>query len=121
MKVAWVFLGGGIGAAARFGVYSLLEPQTLHGFPWPTFIVNMLGCLLIGFCIPLLRDNIQLSLLIITGFLGGFTTFSTFGLDAYQLGFESGNWKTFTGYLLGSNVLGVLFVVLGVYLNTRLT
>ena len=86
MKLAalmWVFLGGGLGASLRFLMGELLPPMLKSGFPWPTLAVNLIGCALAG----LLAARFGLNnpehpwrAFILVGVLGGFTTFSAFGL-----------------------------------------
>ena len=90
--VTWliVALGGGLGACARFGLSGLLLPYTVQDkFPWPTFSVNVLGCLLAGALFAYAEKHQVLSpnlrLFLFTGLLGGFTTFSAFGLETFHL------------------------------------
>jgi CrcB protein len=90
--MAWVMvaLGGGVGACARFALSGWLLPYTLQQkFPWPTFAVNVLGCLIAGALFAYGEKHHALSpnlrLLLFTGLLGGFTTFSAFGLETFHL------------------------------------
>lgn len=94
MNILYIFLGGGLGAISRFGLASTVDSLTqntrLQRMPVGIYACNMLGCLLIGFIIGyiLSRSNTAptwLQPLIVTGFLGGFTTFSTFALDNHKL------------------------------------
>ena len=89
---AWlmVALGGGLGACARFALSGWLLPVTLQQkFPWPTFAVNVLGCLIAGALFAYGEKyhamSLNLRLLLFTGLLGGFTTFSAFGLETFHL------------------------------------
>jgi CrcB protein len=109
MNLVLVFVGGGLGAAARWYISS--EVSSI-GFPYATLTVNLLGCLLIGFASAFLVTQPKYSLVLITGFLGGFTTFSSFGLDAFGL-LQLAEYKKFFGYIFLSNVLGILLVILG--------
>lgn len=106
--------GSFIGGALRY-VFSLLLKYT-GGFPWATFIVNLLGCLIIGLLWGLFTrfTNVsqQLILFLSVGFCGGFTTFSTFSKESFQL-IQSGNWLYFSLYVAGSIVLGILLVASG--------
>ena len=115
----FVFLGGGIGAACRWG-FSLLNQHQKSEFPTATLAVNLLGCFLIGVASSfIIQQNSRLHLLLIVGFLGGFTTFSSFGLELFRMQ-AAGNWKMFTAYFLLSNVLGILLVVIGNKIVERL-
>ena len=105
--VLLVALGGGAGAAARHlvGLASLraLGPT----FPYGTLIVNVVGSLLMGLVIEwLARRGAPLRPMLATGFLGGFTTFSTFSLDAVAL-WERGEGAMAAGYVVGSVALGI--------------
>jgi fluoride exporter len=94
MSFLLIFLGGGLGSMLRYlvGVQaaSYFGPMTSsQGWPWGTFLVNVIGCLAMGLCFRLLpfpeTGEPNARLLLMTGVLGGFTTFSAFALDAAQL------------------------------------
>ena len=89
-------------------------------FPWGTLIVNILGSFAIGLLIEMVarRFNVsgEMRVLLVTGFLGGFTTFSTFSLDVVAL-FEKGATMTAAGYLLASVVLSLAAVFAGLALG----
>lgn len=76
----WVGVGGFVGAASRYLIAEWIGKP--GGFPFGTLAVNLIGCLLIGLLAGL-RDEMRL--LVVIGFLGGFTTYSSFGLDAVNL------------------------------------
>ncbi|MDG1288802.1 MULTISPECIES: fluoride efflux transporter CrcB [Lentibacter] len=107
-----VALGGALGASARYlvgvGAVRLLG----HGFPWATLVVNVLGSLAMGALVVLLaqKDATRLAPLLMTGLLGGFTTFSAFSLDAVTL-YERGQVGAAAGYVAVSVVfsIGALF------------
>lgn len=84
-----VGVGGFIGAVSRFGISSLLLSYFPTRLPAGTLLVNLLGCLLVGYLSGLTERHLltspQLRLLLFTGVLGGFTTFSAFGLETVQL------------------------------------
>ena len=117
MTFLFVFLGGGTGSLARYllslGVGSLWD----GGFPLGTFLINLLGCFGIGLLGGLSERAIldpNLRLLLQTGFLGGFTTFSSFGLETVQLLRQTEGW-TASAYVLGTNLLGVGMVFAGFF------
>ncbi|MDA8886682.1 fluoride efflux transporter CrcB [Bacteroidia bacterium] len=109
MNILLVFIGGGLGAAIRWFISSEVSSV---GFPYGIVTVNLLGCFLIGIASVFLLNQPKLGLLFVTGFLGGFTTFSSFGLDAFGL-LQIEQYKKFMSYVLTSNVLGILLVIGG--------
>jgi fluoride exporter len=114
-----VFLGGGIGAAARHGV-NLLSAQAVGvRFPWGTLAVNVLGSLLIGALVEWFALRVHLGqplrLFLITGVLGGFTTFSAFSLEVGLL-MQRGQMLSAAGYVSGSVVGAVGAMFIGMHL-----
>ena len=114
-----VGMGRFIGGAERYLV-SYLTKAVSSGFPWATFSVNIIGCLLIGLlwgwssrCTNVPQ---QLSLFLSVGICGGFTTFSTFSKESLAL-MQSGCYLQFALYVIGSVVLGILAVALGLMLT----
>ena len=108
-------VGGAAGALARWGVGSAL-PHDADGWPWSTLLVNLTGCALIGVLVAVLAarapDHPWLRPLLVTGVLGGWTTYSTFAVDAVRLA-DAGAWATAAGYVLVSVAGGLLAVVAG--------
>lgn len=88
-RVALVFLGGGLGAACRYGLSGLVYRIAGENFPHGTLVVNLLGCLLIGLLMAVFEDRFlvapALRIFLTIGVLGGFTTFSTFSYETVQL------------------------------------
>lgn len=111
-----VFLGGGIGSAFRYLASVFTQKYIQQSFPWATFFVNIVGCLLIGILIGFFTkqqvENTELKLLFVTGFCGGFTTFSAFALENIKL-FQSGNIFLALLYIALSVILGVFAVWAG--------
>jgi CrcB protein len=115
-----IFLGGGIGAAMRHGVNLLSASLFGVSFPWSTFIINILGSLLIGvaagwFAFKSDAASQSLRLFLTTGILGGFTTFSAFSLD-FALLAERGELAQGVLYVVGSVALSLIAVFAGLYL-----
>lgn len=115
MAFVFLMLGGALGTLSRYLVTAASQAVTPGSFPLGTVVVNVVGCYLIG----LLSGLRQLSFLppawyltLGTGFLGAFTTFSSFALDAHTLGRE-GAWSRATLYVLANLVLGYLALVMG--------
>lgn len=115
MKILAVFVGGGIGSLTRY-LFSIWIGGLWNGtFPLGTFLINLIGCFLIGFLggsAERTTIDPRVRLLIQVGFLGGFTTFSSFGLETVQLA-RRGEGLLATTNVLGSNLLGIGLVVVG--------
>lgn len=116
IKLAYIALGGSIGAILRF----LIGAQVQSGqsvFPYGTLAVNLAGCLCIGLAYSLIpSENEMMKLLIIVGILGGFTTFSSFSLDFFKL-IDQGSYNLAGIYIVLSNVVGIALVILGIKLG----
>ena len=89
IKILLVFVGGGCGSVGRWGMSLWLKryAATLWGLPVHTLCANLVGCFIIGLLTGWLsrHSNADLSLLLVTGFCGGFTTFSTFSLESFEM------------------------------------
>jgi CrcB protein len=105
--------GGFLGAVARWQLgTSIKDALENPHFPYPTFAINLLGCLAIGIAYSLWETHAVLRLLVVVGFLGGFTTFSAFGLETLSL-IRNGSVATAAIYVGLSTSLGVLLVWAG--------
>jgi CrcB protein len=113
-----VFVGGGFGSVLRFVIGKYLNSSP-SGFPYGTFAANMIGSLLIGIILGLAVKNQSISqsqtLLLATGFCGGFTTFSAFAYENHMF-LKVGDFTSFAVYTIASFVIGFLAVFLGIYL-----
>ena len=120
--MAWllVFLGGGVGALLRFVLAAAVQATTSSGFPFGTLCVNLAGCAGIGVLGGALAARGVLppgaQLFLIPGVLGGFTTFSAFGLDVLRL-FEAGEPVQAGIYVAASVAGGVLAVALTAWIG----
>ncbi|HLG40515.1 MAG TPA: fluoride efflux transporter CrcB [Chitinophagaceae bacterium] len=116
-NILLIGLGGGIGSIARYLCQRWFNENYPHPFPWGTFVVNLAGCFLIGVIYAASEKSTfltpQIRLLLITGFCGGFTTFSTFAFENMNL-LRSGDTVYFLFYTIGSVVLGIVGVFAGV-------
>ena len=110
LKLLLVFLGAGVGGVCRWGVHSGCERWLGKDFPVGTLTVNTIGCLLVGIAAAVLaggdsaREPWRLGLVV--GFLGGFTTFSAFGVDTVFL-LRRGQTAVAMAYVVASVVCGI--------------
>jgi fluoride exporter len=117
-----VALGGGLGAAGRYGV-SLALPAKPGEWPWATFSINVLGSLLIGVLAGWLSTRGEAGepwrLFLGVGVLGGFTTFSAYSLETLRM-VERGEWPMAIMYALGSVLAGLAAVAIGAEVARRI-
>ena len=119
MKLALIVgIGSFFGGISRYLLSMFVQQKTPAGFPYGTFTVNMIGCFVIG-CLFGVSEKLQLSLewrlLLFTGFLGGFTTFSAFSAETQYL-FKTGHAATGVIYIAASVVLGIGLTFLGAWI-----
>lgn len=114
-----VFLGGGFGSLLRYIISKLFNDYFRH-FYLGTFLVNIIGCLIIGLVLGLsYKGNIlsqNQTLLLTAGFCGGFTTFSTFAFENQAL-LKSGEILYFSVYTIASIVIGIVAVLFGLWIS----
>jgi CrcB protein len=113
LNVIYVAIGGALGASLRYMISNVLQNQS---FPYATLTVNLLGSLAIGLCMGWLSSlsdmPVKMQLLLVTGILGGFTTFSSFAYENLQM-IEKGMYWPFVFYVLVSNVGGIVLAFVG--------
>lgn len=116
LNLVAIALGAAIGANLRYGLSTWAAQRLGATWPYGTFLVNVLGCLVIGMLLTLAATRLTLSeplrLFLVTGLLGGFTTFSTFGYESFIL-ITRGDWLGAGLYIGGSMVIGLAAVFLG--------
>lgn len=119
-KVIWFGLAGAFGSFLRLGLTRFIHVHITAEFPISTLVVNVVGCFFFGI-IWSIDSNIlivsdELRFIILVGFLGAFTTFSTFSFEVGTL-FQTAQWWVAVGYMLISNVAGVSAVMVGIVLG----
>lgn len=116
LNLVAIALGAAIGANLRYGLSTWAAQRLGTAWPYGTFLVNVLGCLVIGILLTLAATRLSLSeplrLFLVTGLLGGFTTFSTFGYESFTL-ITRGDWLGAGLYIGGSVIVGLAAVFLG--------
>jgi len=117
-----IAIGGALGSLSRFGLNELIKRNALTTFPLGTFVVNLSGCFMIGIlwnvCIRH-GVNEQMKFFLFAGFIGAFTTFSTFALENVEL-FKLDQANRALLYILLSNVLGIFCVWSGAVIADHL-
>jgi CrcB protein len=118
-EIAIVFIGGGFGSALRFGVGKLFI-SSMSKFPMATFLVNIIGCFLIGLLLAYFSksENSFYKLLLVTGFCGGFTTFSTFSNETILL-LKNNQITLALVYIISSLLLGLIATFIGYLLMNK--
>ena len=123
MRAIWIGLAGFAGAVSRYAVEGWVSERTRGAFPWGTFVVNVSGCFILGFLFTLLTERFlphpTLRSALTIGFVGAYTTFSTFAFETMRLG-EDGA-VLFAAINVGASVaVGITAVYLGTALGRAL-
>src|SRR5438105_3592787 len=116
-------LAGSIGTLARYGLGFLMQKINPTLFPWGTFTINLLGCFAFGIIFSLAENRLVIGnetrLIILTGFLGAFTTFSTFAFETSQL-LRDAHWWLAAGNIAGQTFLGIGLMIVGLGIGRML-
>jgi len=119
LNLLLIAVAGGLGALARYGLTNLVHRGLGMSVPWGTAVVNVLGCLVFGLLWGLSENRMGLQpehrLIVLVGFIGSFTTFSTFIFEV-GMQFRESQWFAVLGNMVGQNVVGVLALVAGLSL-----
>ena len=117
MRIIWIGVAGFLGAVSRYCLDGVVTGVTGAGFPWGTLVVNVSGCFLIGLLTTVLTDRLlphpDLRVAVTIGFIGAYTTFSTFAYESLRQ-LEDGAVALATANIIGSVVLGVAAAWVGV-------
>jgi len=126
LRVLWLSVGGAIGTASRYGLNGLISGHQAKHYPWAvafplgTMVINITGCFVVGFLAATTEPSAGRTWIksewrdfLMIGFCGGYTTFSSFGLQTLNLAGDS-EWLFVAANIVGSNVLGLLATYLGV-------
>lgn len=117
MELLSIAAGGALGAVSRFCLGNLISRIIGSALPYGTFVINIVGCFFMGLIMTMIIERGMLSaawrLLLCVGFLGGFTTFSSFGYETLML-LQEENIVAALAYVGGSIILGLMSAALGV-------
>src|SRR5215813_10558650 len=122
LKLFLIALFGAMGTLARYGLQGLVQTRTGTTFPYGTLLINLTGCLLLGFVGQLTLNRMLVSsdmrIAIAVGLFGGYTTFSSFGWETAKM-LENGEWLRAATYVGASVIAGLLLSVAGIRLANR--
>jgi fluoride exporter len=118
-----IALMGAVGTLTRYGLQGVVQQRAGWTFPTGTLVVNLTGCLLLGFLGQLTLNRMVISpewrIAMTIGFFGGYTTFSTFGWETAKM-LEDGEWMHATVYVGASVVAGLLLTLAGIHAANRI-
>lgn len=123
LKLVMLGLAGALGTLARYGASGLVQRLAGTSFPLGTFIVNVSGCLLFGLVFGLFEERIglpsEVRFILLTGFMGGYTTFSSYMFESVTL-LQHGQWLAAGANIIGQTVAGVALTLAGLALGKML-
>ena len=118
-KLLLIGVAGGVGALARYGLAGVVQRASGGMYPWGTVAVNCIGCFVVGFLWTLAEERLSLSgearACVFIGFMGAFTTFSTYILETGRM-FREGEWLWAAGNITLQNTVGIALLFLGIAL-----
>jgi fluoride exporter len=119
-RLLWLALAGALGALSRYALSGAVQRAHESAFPWGTLVVNALGCLVFGVVWTLAEERLVISgetrLIVLVGFLGAFTTFSSYAFETGAM-LRDAEWWLAAANVLGQNTLGIVCFFLGAALG----
>lgn len=114
LNLLLIFIGGGVGSLARYGISKWMNPP-VGGFPWGTLTANALACLVLGIMAVLISQKSgiskELQAMVLIGFCGGFSTFSTFSMETLRM-IQNGQWIMAISYVTVSLISCLLVLAI---------
>lgn len=115
-ELGWIALAGAVGTLSRYGLSGAVQRVCGERFPWGTLVVNALGCFLFGLIWMTAEEHLIITgrtrLIVLTGFMGAFTTFSTYAFESSAM-LRDSQWLSAVANIAGQNALGLVCVLLG--------
>jgi len=115
-QLVFIAIAGALGTLSRYGLSEMTHNWLGRNFPWGTLVINIAGCFVIGFLMTFFAGTSffskEVQLAVTVGFLGAFTTFSTFGYDSFKF-FHNGSWEMGMLNIIANVVIGLLAVMGG--------
>lgn len=115
-RILWLSIAGALGTLARYGLGTFVQRLHESSFPWGTLLVNLLGCFLFGLIFSLAEERFlvsgQIRLILSIGFIGAFTTFSTYAFETSQM-LQRSDWLLVAINFTAQNFFGILSLFLG--------